>query len=229
MVPAWSIPGSIRLAEAMAEGSRGTLARVALGHDDVAFLQYTGGTTGVAKGATLLHRNIVANLLQSKAWVGPFLGDEQQLIITPLPLYHIFSLTANCLVFMTLGAENVLITNPRDIPAFVKELGKYRFTALTGVNTLFNALLNNPDFAKLDFSSMKMSLGGGMAVQKAVAERWKQVTGKPLIEAYGLTETSPAATMNPFTLPEYNGSIGLPVPSTDLVLRDDEARDVRAR
>ena len=156
----------------------------------------------------------------------PFLGDEQQIIITPLPLYHIFSLTANCLVFMTLGAENVLITNPRDIPGFVKELGKYRFTAFTGVNTLFNALLNNADFAKLDFSSMKMSLGGGMAVQKAVAERWKQVTGKPLIEAYGLTETSPAATMNPFTLPEYNGSIGLPVPSTDLVLRDDEARDV---
>jgi long-chain acyl-CoA synthetase len=226
MVPAWTIPGSIRLAEAIAEGSRGTLARVALGHDDVAFLQYTGGTTGVAKGATLLHRNIVANLLQSKAWVGPFLGDEQQLIITPLPLYHIFSLTANCLVFMTLGAENVLITNPRDIPGFVKELGKYRFTALTGVNTLFNALLNNADFAKLDFSSMKMSLGGGMAVQKAVAERWKQVTGKPLIEAYGLTETSPAATMNPFTLPEYNGSIGLPVPSTDLVLRDDAGRDV---
>ena len=202
------------------------MTHVALGHDDVAFLQYTGGTTGVAKGATLLHRNIVANLLQSKAWVGPFLGDEQQLIITPLPLYHIFSLTANCLVFMTLGAENVLITNPRDIPGFVKELGKYRFTALTGVNTLFNALLNNADFAKLDFSSMKMSLGGGMAVQKAVAERWKQVTGKPLIEAYGLTETSPAATMNPFTLPEYNGSIGLPVPSTDLVLRDDDGRDV---
>ncbi len=226
MVPAWNLPGSIRLAEAMAEGSRGTLAHVPLGHEDVAFLQYTGGTTGVAKGATLLHRNIVANLLQSKAWVGPFLGDEQQLIITPLPLYHIFSLTANCLVFMTLGAENVLITNPRDIPGFVKELGKYRFTALTGVNTLFNALLNNADFAKLDFSSMKMSLGGGMAVQKAVAERWKQVTGKPLIEAYGLTETSPAATMNPFTLPEYNGSIGLPVPSTDLVLRDDAAHDV---
>ena len=195
-----------------------TLERIPLGHDDIAFLQYTGGTTGVAKGAMLLHRNIVANLLQSRAWCKPFLGDEQQLIITPLPLYHIFSLTANCLVFMTLGAENVLIPNPRDIPGFVKELAKYRFTALTGVNTLFNALLNNADFAKLDFSSLKMTLGGGMAVQKAVAERWKQVTGKPLIEAYGLTETSPAATMNPFTLREYNGSIGLPVPSTDLVL-----------
>src|SRR5262249_22622747 len=157
----------------------------------------TGGTTGVAKGAMLLHRNIVANLLQSRAWVRPSLGDVPQLIVTPLPLYHIFSLTANCLVFMTLGAENVLITNPRDIPGFVKELGKCRFTALTGVNTLFNALLNNADFARLDFSSLKLTLGGGMAVQKAVAERWKQVTGKPLVEAYGLTETSPAATMNP--------------------------------
>jgi long-chain acyl-CoA synthetase len=226
MIPAWNIPAAIRLSEALAEGSRGTLERVVLGHDDVAFLQYTGGTTGVAKGATLLHRNIVANLLQSKAWLNPFLGDELQVIITPLPLYHIFSLTANCLVFMTLGAENVLITNPRDIAGFVKEMSKHRFTALTGVNTLFNALLNNTEFAKLDFSSMQMSLGGGMAVQRAVAERWKQVTGKPLIEAYGLTETSPAATMNPFTLPAYNGSIGLPIPSTDLVLRDDEGRDV---
>jgi long-chain acyl-CoA synthetase len=191
MIPACNLPGAIRLSEALAEGSRGTLERVALGHDDVAFLQYTGGTTGVAKGATLLHRNIVANLLQSHAWINPFLGDEQQVVITPLPLYHIFSLTANCLVFMTLGAENVLIPNPRDIPGFVKEMSRHRFTALTGVNTLFNALLNSTEFAKLDFSTMKMSLGGGMAVQRAVAERWKQVTGKPLIEAYGLTETSP--------------------------------------
>ncbi len=226
VIPAWNIPAAMRLSDALAEGARGTLDRVPLRHDDIAFLQYTGGTTGVAKGATLLHRNIVANLLQSRAWLKPFLGEEQQIIITPLPLYHIFSLTANCLVFMTLGAENVLIPNPRDIPGFVKELGKHRFTALTGVNTLFNALLNNAEFAKLDFSAMIMSLGGGMAVQKAVAERWKQVTGKPLIEAYGLTETSPAATMNPFTLPEYNGSIGLPVPSTDLVLRDDAAHEV---
>ncbi len=154
------------------------------------------------------------------------MGDAQQLIVTPLPLYHIFSLTANCLIFMTLGAENVLIPNPRDIPGFVKELAKYRFTALTGVNTLFNALLNNPDFAKLDFTPLQLTLGGGMAVQKAVAERWKQVTGKPLIEAYGLTETSPAATMNPFTLREFNGSIGLPVPSTEIVLRDEAGRDV---
>jgi long-chain acyl-CoA synthetase len=174
----------------------------------------------------LLHRNIVANLLQAGAWLKPFLGSERHLILTPLPLYHIFSLTANCLVFMTLGAENVLITNPRDIPGFVKEMSKHRFTTFTGVNTLFNALLNNADFAKLDFSSLRLTLGGGMAVQKAVAERWKQVTGVPLIEAYGLTETSPAATINPLDLPEYNGAIGLPIPSTDLVLRDDAGHDV---
>jgi len=226
MIPAWSIPGAIDLAAALAEGAGATLQHVELGHEDIAFLQYTGGTTGVAKGAMLLHRNIVANLLQARAWIRPVMGDTEQLIVTPLPLYHIFSLTANCLIFMTLGAENVLIPNPRDIPGFVKELAKYRFTALTGVNTLFNALLNNPDFAKLDFTPLQLTLGGGMAVQKAVAERWKQVTGKPLIEAYGLTETSPAATMNPFTLREFNGSIGLPVPSTDIVLRDDAGRDV---
>jgi long-chain acyl-CoA synthetase len=226
MVPKWTIPGAIGVCDALAEGSRAQLEHVPLGHDDLAFLQYTGGTTGVAKGAMLLHRNIVANLLQSRAWIRPIMGDAQQLIITPLPLYHIFSLTANCLVFMTLGARNVLITNPRDIPGFVKELARYRFTALTGVNTLFNALLNNANFARLDFSSLQLTLGGGMAVQQAVAERWQKVTGKPLIEAYGLTETSPAATINPFTISGYNGSIGLPVPSTDLVLRDDSGRDV---
>jgi len=226
MIPPWSLPGSMRLSEALAEGRQRKLEHVAIAHQDIAFLQYTGGTTGVAKGAMLLHRNIVANLLQAGAWVKPFLGNERHVILTPLPLYHIFSLTANCLVFMTLGAENVLITNPRDIPGFVKEMSKHRFTAFTGVNTLFNALLNNADFAKLDFSSLQMTLGGGMAVQKVVAERWKQVTGVPLIEAYGLTETSPAATMNPLDLPEYNGAIGLPVPSTDLVLRDDAGHDV---
>jgi long-chain acyl-CoA synthetase len=226
LVPRWSLPASMRLSEALAEGSRRKLEHVSITHEDIAFLQYTGGTTGVAKGAMLLHRNIIANLLQAGAWVKPFLGNERHVILTPLPLYHIFSLTANCLVFMTLGAENVLITNPRDIPGFVKEMGKHRFTAFTGVNTLFNALLNNPGFAKLDFSTLRMTLGGGMAVQKAVAERWKQVTGVPLIEAYGLTETSPAATMNPLDLPEYNGAIGLPIPSTDIVLRDDAGREV---
>jgi long-chain acyl-CoA synthetase len=227
MVPAFRLPGSVRLSAALAEGRRTKLERVPLGHDDIAFLQYTGGTTGVAKGAMLLHRNIVANLLQARAWVTPFLApDSREIIITPLPLYHIFSLTANCLMFMTLGAENVLIPNPRDIPGFVKEMGKFRFTAFTGVNTLFNALVNNADFAKLDFSALRITLGGGMAVQEAVALRWKEITGRPLIEAYGLTETSPAATINPLDLPAYNGSIGLPVPSTELILRDDDGKEV---
>jgi long-chain acyl-CoA synthetase len=226
LIPPWTLPGSMRLSEALAEGSPRSLAPVPITHEDIAFLQYTGGTTGVAKGAMLLHRNIIANLLQAGAWVKPFLGDERHVILTPLPLYHIFSLTANCLVFMTLGAENVLITNPRDIRGFVKEMGRHRFTAITGVNTLFNALLNSPEFGKLDFSSLRMTLGGGMAVQRAVAERWKQVTRIPLIEAYGLTETSPAATMNPLDLPEYNGAIGLPIPSTELILRDDAGREV---
>jgi long-chain acyl-CoA synthetase len=227
VVPAWSLPGAIRLADALADGRRRALSRVPIGHDDIAFLQYTGGTTGIAKGAILLHRNIVANLLQSRAWVRPFLGTEnRQVVITPLPLYHIFSLTANCLLFMTLGGENVLIANPRDIPALVREMARYRFTAITGVNTLFNALLNNADFAKLDFSSLAFTLGGGMAVQEAVARRWKDVTGVTLSEAYGLTETSPGATVNPLDLAAYNGSIGLPIPSTEIVLRDDAGRDV---
>ena len=226
LVPPWRIDGAISLRTALAEGRRRKLDTVAIGHDDIAFLQYTGGTTGVAKGAMLQHRNIIANLLQAGAWVRPFLGEHAHVVITPLPLYHIFSLTANCLTFMTLGGENVLITNPRDIPGFVKELGRHRFTAFTGVNTLFNALLNNADFHKLDFSPLQMTLGGGMAVQKAVAERWQEMTGKPLIEAYGLTETSPAVTINPLDLQQYNGSIGLPVPSTDIELRDDGGQAV---
>ncbi len=227
MIPAWSLPGSIRLHDALASGRRRTLDRVPLGHNDIAFLQYTGGTTGVAKGAMLLHRNIVANLLQARAWVKPFLDpDAREVIITPLPLYHIFSLTANCLTFMTLGAENVLITNPRDIPGFVKEMAKYPFTAMTGVNTLFNALVNNPEFGALDFSHLRLTLGGGMAVQQAVAERWQTITHRPLIEAYGLTETSPAATINPLDLKEYNGAIGLPISSTEMTLRDDAGREV---
>ncbi len=227
MIPAWSLPGSVRLSDVLAAGRGQKLERVPLGHDDIAFLQYTGGTTGVAKGAMLLHRNIVANMLQARTWVAPFLDpSRREVIITPLPLYHIFSLTANCLVFMSVGGENVLIPNPRDIPGFVKEMGRHRFTAFTGVNTLFNALTNNPEFAKLDFSSLRITLGGGMAVQEAVAKRWKEVTGTPLIEAYGLTETSPAATINPLDLPEYNGSIGLPISSTDIALKDDAGKDV---
>ena len=226
MIPAWDLPGAIRLSDALAEGGKRKLEPAEIGHEDIAFLQYTGGTTGVAKGAMLLHRNIIANLLQAGAWVKPFLGNKRHVIITPLPLYHIFSLTSNCLIFMTLGAENVLITNPRDIPGLVKEMSKHSFTAITGVNTLFNALLNNAEFHKLDFSTLQMTLGGGMAVQKAVADRWEKVTGKPLIEAYGLTETSPGATINPLDLSEYNGAIGLPIPSTDLILRDDDGKEV---
>ena len=227
MVPPWSIPNALRLADVLAEGRRTKLDPVPLGHDDIAFLQYTGGTTGVAKGAMLLHRNMVANLLQARAWLNPFLDpNAPEVVVTPLPLYHIFSLLANCLTFMTLGAENVLIPNPRDIPGFVKELAKHRVTALTGVNTLFNALLNNPDFCKLDFSRLRTTLGGGMAVQEAVAEKWQLVTGRPLIEAYGLTETSPAATINPLDLERYNGSIGLPIPSTEVILRDDDGKEV---
>ena len=226
VVPAFSLPGAIRLSDALAEGRKRPLEQVPIGQDDIAFLQYTGGTTGVAKGAMLLHRNIIANLLQARAWVQPFLGDTREVIITPLPLYHIFSLTANCLVFMTLGGENVLIPNPRDIPGFIKEMRRYRFTAFTGVNTLFNALVNNAEFRKLDFSSLRLTLGGGMAVQEVVAVKWKEVTGVPLIEAYGLTETSPAATINPLDLPAYNGSIGLPISSTELMLRDDAGHAV---
>ena len=225
-VPAFSIPGAIRLSDALAEGRKRTLEQVPIGPDDIAFLQYTGGTTGVAKGAMLLHRNIVANLLQARAWVLPFRGDAREVVIAPLPLYHVLALTANCLVFMTLGGENVLIPNPRDIPSFVKELAKYRFTGITGVNTLFNALVNNEAFRKLDFSSLRLTLGGGMAVQEAVAEKWKKVTGTPLIEGYGLTETSPLVTLNPVDLPAYNGSIGLPVSSTEIMLRDDAGQAV---
>ena len=227
MVKPWRIANAIHVSDALAEGRRRPLARVPLSHDDIAFLQYTGGTTGVAKGAMLVHRNIVANVLQARAWVTPVLDpNHREIIITPLPLYHIFSLTANCLVFMTLGAENVLIPNPRDIPGFVKTLRKYPFTAITGVNTLFNALVNNPKFAQVPFKSLRLVLGGGMAVQEAVAKKWKAVTGVTLVEAYGLTETSPAATINPLNIAEYNGSIGLPISSTDVVLRDDAGKDV---
>jgi long-chain acyl-CoA synthetase len=227
LVPAFVLPGAISFSKAISEGKGKTLQKVAMSHDDIAFLQYTGGTTGVAKGAMLLHRNILANLLQSRAWVMPFLKpDSQQVIITALPLYHIFSLTANCLVFTTLGAENILIPNPRDMPGFVAELKKHKFTAFTGVNTLFNGLLNTPGFADVDFSHLQITLGGGAAVQKAVAERWKQLTKVTLVEAYGLTETSPGAIINPLDMKEYNGSIGLPLPSTDVMLRDDAGNEV---
>jgi long-chain acyl-CoA synthetase len=196
--------------------------KVELHHGDLAFLQYTGGTTGVAKGAMLSHGNMVANMLQASAWIGDLAKPGEEVIITALPLYHIFSLTANGLVFMRLGGLNWLITNPRDMPGFVKELKKSGFTALTGVNTLFNGLLNTPGFAELDFSRLHLTLGGGMAVQRAVAERWKRTTGCTLAEAYGLTETSPAVCINPLDLADYNGSIGLPVPSTDVAIWSED-------
>ncbi|MBA2238714.1 MAG: AMP-binding protein, partial [Lysobacter sp.] len=222
MVPDCDISGSIRFREALRIGSRHALPRLEIDPQDIAFLQYTGGTTGVAKGAMLTHRNLVANMQQSAAWLGVRIRYGEEIIVTALPLYHIFALTANGLVFMKFGGLNYLITNPRDMPAFVKELRKIPFTAITGVNTLFNGLLNTPGFDEVDFSQLKLSMGGGMAVQRSVAERWKKVTGVTLVEAYGLTETSPAACMNPMDLPEFNGAIGLPIPSTDACVKDDE-------
>ncbi|HNM74279.1 MAG TPA: AMP-binding protein, partial [Accumulibacter sp.] len=213
MVPPANLPGAINFRAALSKGAAEELTPVNVGHDDLAFLQYTGGTTGVAKGAMLLHRNILANLAQAHAWIHPGVGGENNLIVTALPLYHIFALTANCFTFLKIGAANLLITNPRDIPGLVAEMAKYPFTALTGVNTLFNAMLNNEAFCALDFSKLKVTLGGGMAVQRAVAEKWQKVTGKPLIEAYGLTETSPAVTINPLNITEYTGAIGLPISS----------------
>jgi long-chain acyl-CoA synthetase len=199
-VPAWSLPGHHRFLDVLAAGARHALQQIDLGHDDLAFLQYTGGTTGVSKGAMLSHGNIVANTLQSTAWTEPaWPRDTHGTAITALPLYHIFALTGNCIVFLRLGWTNVLITNPRDFPAFVKELKKHRFTFISGVNTLFNALLHTPGFETVDFSALRCTLGGGMAVQRAVAERWKQVTGCILTQAWGLTETSPGACINPIT------------------------------
>jgi long-chain acyl-CoA synthetase len=226
MVPAFSLPGSLSFDQVLSKGDESKYKKPHVDHSDIAFLQYTGGTTGVAKGAILTHKNIVSNMVQARAWIKNYIEDGKEIIITPLPLYHIFSLTANCFVFNSVGALNVLITNPRDIPGFVKELKKWKFTAFTGVNTLFNGLLNNKDFLALDFSGLKVSLGGGMAVQKVVAERWKQVTGRPLIEAYGLTETSPAACINPMTLKDYNGFIGIPLPSTEMSIKDDAENDL---
>jgi long-chain acyl-CoA synthetase len=226
MVPAWNIPGSAPFRRALSEGAARTLMDVPLGHGDLAFLQYTGGTTGVAKGAMLTHGNLVANLQQASAWLSAISKPAEETVITALPLYHIFSLTANCLTFMKLGGHNILITNPRDMTGFVKELSKVKFTAITGVNTLFNGLLHTPGFDRLDFSTLKITMGGGMAVQRAVAENWRKVTGKPLVEAYGLTETSPAACVNPLDLSDHNGSIGLPIPSTELSIRDDEDREL---
>ena len=222
MIPSWNIQGTKDFLDCVKSGEETKFIRPDIKSDETAFLQYTGGTTGVSKGADLLHSNIIANLLQAKAWISPITVEGSEIIITPLPLYHIFSLTANCFTFSTVGALNVLITNPRDMPGFIKELKKWKFTAFTGVNTLFNGLLNSPEFSEVDFSSLKLTLGGGMAVQKSVAEKWKKVTGTPLIEAYGLTETSPAASINPMDLKAYNGAIGIPISSTEIVIKNDD-------
>jgi len=222
MVPQFSLPRRVTFKKALQLGSSKRHRAVSCNHDDLAFLQYTGGTTGVAKGAMLTHGNMVANMQQASAWLENDIIEGEEIIVTALPLYHIFSLTANCLTFMKVGGLNYLITNPRDMAGFVKELQRLKFTAITGVNTLFNGLMNTPGFDEIDFSSLKLSLGGGMAVQQPVAERWKKLTNVPLLEAYGLTETSPAVCINPLTLQEYNGSIGLPVPSTEVSVQDDK-------
>ncbi|MGE8670800.1 MAG: AMP-binding protein [Achromobacter mucicolens] len=226
MVPAWSLPGSQKLGDALRQARDLPFTDVPLTAADLAFLQYTGGTTGVAKAAMLSHGNLVANVSQAYAWVRPLVKDGEECIVTALPLYHIFALTANCLTFMKLGASNLLIINPRDIPGLIKEMGKVPFSAFTGVNTLFNALLNHPDFAHLDFSRLRLTMGGGMAVQRSVADRWRAATGVSIAQAYGLTETSPAVTINPLDTKIFNGSIGLPVPSTDLSIRDDAGREL---
>ncbi len=218
MVPPWRIDGSIAFREAMARGARASLKPVDVTCDDIAFLQYTGGTTGVSKGAMLTHRNILANLEQTGAWVSRSFEEGHEIAIAPLPMYHIFCLTST-LSFMKWGTLNVLITNPRDLPAFVKELGAWKFSVLTGVNTLFNGLLNTPGFDRLDFSTLKVVIGGGAAVQKAVAERWQKVTGHFITEAYGLTEASPGVCANPLAMP-WQGTIGLPFPSTEVAIRD---------
>ncbi len=226
MVPKYYLPGAISFRQVLQNGAQMTYTRPEILNEDVAFLQYTGGTTGVAKGAMLTHRNMQANLEQTKATYGSLLKAGEETVVTALPLYHIFALTVNCLLFIELGGANLLITNPRDIPGLVKELSKYPFTAITGVNTLFNALLNDEGFNKLDFSTLTLSAGGGMAVQKAVAERWEKLTGHYLLEGYGLTECSPLVSVNPYDIQCHNGSIGLPVPSTDIMLVDDEGNEM---
>ncbi|TAG66473.1 MAG: long-chain-fatty-acid--CoA ligase, partial [Burkholderiales bacterium] len=226
MVPQFEFKQAIRFNAALADGANGNFTREPLTHDDIAFLQYTGGTTGVSKGAILTHRNIIANVMQCRAWLFGFTrpgeAPRDECIIAALPLYHIFALTACTFVYVTMGAKIVLITNPRDVPAFVRTLAEHKFTVVPGVNTLFVALMNHEDFAQLDFSNLRYGLGGGMAVQRATAEDWQRITGRPLIEAYGLTETSPGATINPVSDAGYNGSIGVPIPSTEVRLRRDD-------
>jgi long-chain acyl-CoA synthetase len=225
-VPAYALPTAVRFNAALKLGRGQKLPPIMIKNTDIAFLQYTGGTTGLSKGAMLSHRNMIANMQQGSAWVGANFREGNELIITALPLYHIFALTANCMIFMLFGARNHLIPNPRDMAGFVKELSQIRFTALTGVNTLFNGLLNTPGFDQVNFSELRLTLGGGAAVQRAVAERWKKTTGCAVVEGYGLTETAPSCTMNPVNATEFSGSIGVPIPSTDVVIRDDDNNDL---
>jgi len=226
MVPNYHIKGAIKFKQAMHLGAESSYTKPSVESSDIAFLQYTGGTTGVSKGAMLLHRNIVANMEQIAAWFTPRLSINSEIVITPLPLYHIFALTVNCLAMLKVGALNILITNPRDMPAFIKELNNHEFTVITGVNTLFNGLLHQPGFAEVDFSALKVTVGGGMAVQKWVAEKWKEVTGVPLAEGYGLTEASPVITCNPVNGGEKLGSIGLPLPNTEVSIFDENDVEV---
>ncbi|TFV31216.1 long-chain fatty acid--CoA ligase [Bradyrhizobium frederickii] len=230
MVPAWSLPGSVSFNDALSAGRGMTFSKPKLSPGDVAFLQYTGGTTGLSKGATLLHRNIVANVLQNDAWLQPALAApphvDQLMIVCALPLYHIFALTACYLLAVRAGGCNLLIPNPRDIPGFIKELAKYQVNSFPAVNTLYNGLMHHPDFKKLDFSKLKISNGGGMAVQRPVADQWKAITGCFIAEGYGLSETSPTLTCNPATATEFTGSIGIPVPSTWISIRDDDDNEV---
>ena len=222
MIPPYHIPQALFLNTALKRGKRYPADQLPKqNHQSLAFLQYTGGTTGVSKAAMLTHGNIIANIIQAGAWIAPLAKPNTETIITALPLYHIFSLTANCFTFLKLGATNILITNPRDISSFISEIRHTQFTAITGVNTLFNALLNHSQFSTVDFSKLKLTLSGGMALQKSIAERWQKQTGAPILEAYGLTETSPALTMNPILQKQYNGSIGLPISSTDVSIRDN--------
>ncbi len=227
MVPVYSLPGAYSFAETLSIGAKKKYQKVDIKSDDVAFLQYTGGTTGVSKGAILTNKNIIANMLQAKEWMSPLLRDGEEVIITALPLYHIFSLTVNCLIMMSKGGENILITNPKDIPGFIKELKKHKFTVMTGVNTLFNALMNNPKFSEIDFKSVKLSVAGAMALQKSVAEKWKQKTGTVVIEGYGLTEASPIVCCNPVGGGDQVGTIGMPVPSTEVKLLNDDGKEVK--